>query len=186
LKLCIDLCCGKKGFSRAFSEDPSWEVVSVDIERKFNPSIQADVRYLPIRTNFHPDLVVASPPCERFSLASSAFPKKGIKLAFEIVGAVLEYIAESRPYYYAIENPKGRLRWFLGKPNSSVGANSFGYATVKPNLNFGLLPVEFPKVNRIKRGKKGGGGWQKLVSSKPEDRAELPFGLSLAIKECVN
>ena len=44
-KLCIDLCCGRKGFSRAFA-DAGWDVITVDLNPKFNASITADVRDL--------------------------------------------------------------------------------------------------------------------------------------------
>jgi hypothetical protein len=48
------------------------------------------------------------------------FPKKGIKKALEIVGACLEIIAEYRPKSWVLENPKGRLRWFLGNSTATI------------------------------------------------------------------
>ena len=45
MNLCIDLCCGLKGFSSAFLEG-GWEVITVDIEPKFLPDILCDIRNL--------------------------------------------------------------------------------------------------------------------------------------------
>ena len=47
-KLCIDLCSGLGGFSQAFRDDPAWEVITVDINPKFKPTIVADVCNLPL------------------------------------------------------------------------------------------------------------------------------------------
>lgn len=63
--LMLDLCCGLGGASKAMKER-GWDVITVDIDPEFNPTIVADLR------TFHysgprPDLVWASPPCTEFS-----------------------------------------------------------------------------------------------------------------------
>ena len=45
----LDLCSGLGGASQAFV-DANDEVVRIDIDRGFKPTIQADVQYLPIRS----------------------------------------------------------------------------------------------------------------------------------------
>ena len=40
-RLSIELCSGLKGFSQAFA-DAGWEVVTVDVDPSFAPSIVAD------------------------------------------------------------------------------------------------------------------------------------------------
>ena len=58
----LDLCCGKKGASKEFVK-AGWDVLTVDIDPKFNPDIIADI------INLHPeapgqfDLIWASPKC---------------------------------------------------------------------------------------------------------------------------
>src|SRR4030043_498641 len=47
--ICIDLCSGKEGFSSAFKND--YEVITIDIEKKFKPTIQADVCHLHLIEN---------------------------------------------------------------------------------------------------------------------------------------
>ena len=85
-KICVDLCSGLGGFSQAFMDDPEWFVVRIDITRKSGVNIIADVKNLPLKENLCPDVLLMSPPCERFSLANSRWPQIGIKNAMEIVG----------------------------------------------------------------------------------------------------
>jgi site-specific DNA-cytosine methylase len=79
-KLCIDLCSGLGGFSRAF-KDAGWEVVTVDVEERFLPTVVADVRNLGSRTlelatkkksfrAYAKVIVLSSPPCTFFSRAA--------------------------------------------------------------------------------------------------------------------
>ena len=69
--LIIDLCCGKKGSTQSFLENPNYEVITIDIDMKVKPTIVADVRYLPLKDNLKPALVWCSPPCNNLSLAKS-------------------------------------------------------------------------------------------------------------------
>jgi hypothetical protein len=163
IKICIDLCSGLGGFSRAFREREDWEVI------------------------------LASPPCERFSIANRSWPQKGIGKALEIVGACLEAIVDLKPDYWALENPKGRLRWFLGSPPHSVRLSDYGYdkavsggkwrKAIKPtdiwgNIPFPMLEAEKePKIGRVETG------FTKVSRAK---RAEMPYGLSQTILEAVD
>jgi site-specific DNA-cytosine methylase len=181
-KLCIDLCSGLGGFSRAFV-DAGWKVITVDNDLKFNPTICADITKInwiefkeKILNNQIPDILLASPPCERFSIANSHWPRPGIMKAFEILGAVLEAIYYLQPKHYIIENPKGRMRWFLGTPRHTIRLNDLGYKTLKPtdlwsDFDFSvLLPLRNNAIS-----------WSKThLASK---RAEMPLGLSQAILE---
>ena len=190
-RLCIDLCSGLGGFSRAFI-DAGWEVITVDIEAKFNPTICADlttidwtifkVNVLQGRT---PDIILAAPPCERFSLTNgrhrfNGWPKPGIGKALAIAGAVMEAIAVLHPHFYVVENPKARLRWFLGTPRHSIRQSDYGFATMKPtdlwtNVEFGMI-----------EGERGFQAWSEFTKHhKRAQRAEISNGLSEAILEAV-
>lgn len=186
MKLCLDLCSGLGGFSQAFREHEDWEVITVDINKKFKPSMVLDlidaVEYPDRHADFwqlKPDVILASPPCERFSLAANSFPRQGIYTGMRVAGAVLEIIARMLPKGWIIENPKGRLRWFLGVPNIKVRLSQFGYRTVKPtdfwtNIDIGLLkstPVYNPE----------GVSFAQVRQS--HIRASMPYGLSKKVLE---
>jgi site-specific DNA-cytosine methylase len=199
-KLIIDLCAGLGGFSRAFKNDSEWEVITLEIEKKFKPTILADVRHLPLRPNLQPDCLLASPPCERFSIACRTWPKMGLMKAMEIVGACFEAVAYLKPKKWLVENPMGRLRWFLGKPPMTVRLVDYGAPYEKKTDLWGniILPmllekkeakfwvlqegtmhknqVSKPTVNYFIHGTSGSGNGK-------AKRAEMPFGLSQAILE---
>ena len=200
-KLCVDLCCGRKGFSRAFKE-AGWRVVTVDIEPKFEPTICIDVRRLTwediaaatraSRASFDKVVVLASPPCERFSIAMPRWPQAGIGRGLEIVGACLEFIIDVKPEYWCLENPKGRLRWFLGAPPHSVKLSDYGHRlstqggkirkALKPTDLWSNIPFKLVKASMDIEATKGATGFT------PESRAiraEMPLGLSQAILEAV-
>lgn len=188
--LCVDLCCGWGGFSEAFVK-AGWEVIRIDIERKFKPTIIADVNHLPLKLGLKPKICVASPPCERFSIANRRFPKKGIKKALEIVGACLEAFVELETKYWVLENPKGRLRWFLGSPTQSIHLSNYGGKYMKPTDLWGnvelpmltkVLPYE-PSWSSTKNNGNGSTGLLRLRD--PSKRALMPYGLSQAILEVI-
>ena len=187
MKLCLDLCSGRGGFSRAFKENEDWEVITVDYNPKFNPSMVLDLTDVIENKekydkfwNLRPDVVLASPPCERWSKANSNWPLPGIYTASKVLGAVLEIIAIMKPKGWIIENPKGRMRWFLQKPTCTIALSQFGYKTVKPtdfwtNLDLGLLKSVDMRKNP------NGNNFNSDIPRSPDKRAEMPYGLSQLI-----
>ena len=63
----LDLCCGLKGASQEFI-DNNWDVITVDINPKFNPDIISDICGLHLEGKY--DLIWASPPCQDYSKCS--------------------------------------------------------------------------------------------------------------------
>src|SRR4029077_2812106 len=109
--LTIDLCSGLGGASQAFDRD---QVVRIDIDRSFRPTIQADVKHLPLRSGLRPDLVIFCPPCQCFSVASITHywnrdrtPKPKTKEAINLVRKGLEELRRLNPRYWIMENPMG-------------------------------------------------------------------------------
>ena len=181
-KICVDLCSGLGGFSQAFMDDPEWFVVRIDITGKPGVNIIADVKNLPLKENLCPDVLLMSPPCERFSLANSCWPQIGIRNAMEIVGACLEAVAHLKPHYWLLENPKGRLRWFMKtKPVATFQLGDYGYRTIKSTDLWGNLPL--PLVNSHR--KDNGGLRFDQGPSGSSKRAMLPLRFSQAINKAV-
>jgi len=105
----LDLCCGGKSISGFFLAQ-GWEVVTVDIDPKFQPDILSDVRDIdPAR--WQPgefDVVWASPPCCCYSIARSTVPRD-FGQADEIVCACLAIIRH-------LTNCDKDVAWFLENP----------------------------------------------------------------------
>ena len=106
----IDLGSGLGGASQAFV-DAGDEVIRVDIDRGFKPTIQADVQNLPLRSDLRPQLVIFCPPCNCFSVASvyrhwdNGRPRETAKKAIELVKNGMKEIQRLNPHYWIMENP---------------------------------------------------------------------------------
>ncbi len=192
-KLCIDLCSGKEGFSSAFKLDPNWEVVTVDIVKKFRPTICADVRYLPIKPGLQPDALLMSPPCNRWSIANPKWPLPGIQLACEIVGACLEAVATLKPKKWIMENPRGRLRWIIGDPRHVIRYSDYDFSYPLQKATDFWGNVSLPMVKGVRRPPVGHlpKGWfnpkagNRQLFPTSADRAKIPLAVSMAVKQGV-
>jgi len=83
--------------------------------------------------------ILSAPPCTEFSFArTNAKRKRNLKEAMNIVKKCLEiiwgcnyylkYDAQKKPHlkFWALENPNGMLKWFLGKPAFEFSPYEFG------------------------------------------------------------
>lgn len=114
----LDLCAGSGNWSRPYA-DAGYEVVRIDLP--------ADVRLVehlgrPVRG------VLAAPPCTAFSLAGAWVSRTDdeVKLALSVVDACLRAVAVYRPAWWALENPTGRLRKYLGRPALTFHPCAYG------------------------------------------------------------
>jgi hypothetical protein len=112
----LDLFCGLKGWSAAFDNE---DVCTIDIDARFDPDVCIDIMNLNVKDlPFKPDIVLASPPCESFSVASigvhwnrNQTPKtEKAEKAMALVKKTVQLIEEIKPFAAIIENPRGMLR----------------------------------------------------------------------------
>ena len=182
-KLCIDLGSGLCGASAAF-KDAGWEVVTLDIDRRFRPTVQADYSLLPFRTGLKPEMVIAAPDCSCFSIMALRFHWKKTPHGLEprdirTVDAVrdtwelVDEIKRLDPEYAVIENPRGMVRHILGRPQHTVRWSDHGSPFKKPTdlWEFGTKRLAF-------RWLEGMGGWLHIPRSKKK-RATIAKKLAL-------
>jgi len=109
----LELFCGTKSVGRAF-EQLGWEVISVDIEKKFEPTIVADVRHWEpqIFPPGHFDCIHASPPCTEYSCArTTAKRPRDLEGSDALVQKTMQIMEYLQPLCWIIENPwTGMLR----------------------------------------------------------------------------
>jgi|TARA_Y100000310_G_scaffold54029_1_gene49558 site-specific DNA-cytosine methylase len=114
----IELFCGTKSFSKV-AKAKGYNTFTVDIDKQFNPDLVSDIMDLDIsKLPKNPLIVWASPPCEKFSVATIGrnwnrdhTPKTNeAREALKLVLKTIELIKELKPKYWIIENPRGKLR----------------------------------------------------------------------------
>jgi len=199
MRVCVDLCSGLGGFSQAFVNH-GWQVITVDIEPKFNPTVVADVTKIDWnefkQTHLNgesPDVLLASPPCNHFTLACLQFPRKGVKEALMIVGSCLEAVAILKPKKWLVENPRGRLRRFLGVPPQTVRYSDYDsfYPRMKTTDFWGTIMLPMVKHERRIPQAKIPDRLKRLHENFPRvndpfvraERAKIPLGVSEAVYE---
>ena len=107
----LELCCGSKSVSKYF-EAQGWECVTVDIDKKFEPTIVADVRDIDPPNTWKAgefDVVWCSPPCTFFSIARSRAPRD-FRSADQIVLACWDIIR------HLISDTTKNVFWFMENP----------------------------------------------------------------------
>lgn len=93
--------------------------------------------------------ILAAPPCTEFSLAKSGRPRD-FAAGVEIMAACLKIIWECRKNnklaFWALENPVGFMRQFLGRPHYTFEHWQFGDTQIKPTDIWGYFREPLPTV----------------------------------------
>ena len=186
----IDLFSGLGGFSQAFI-DRGHEVERYDIDEKFkdipNTKIKDVLEMTPIDLE-HGDIILASPPCNRFSLAAvfktwpKGEPTEKTLEAIALVRHTVNIIKEVNPKYWLLENPRGMIVRVLGRPSMVTWWGAWGKIYKKETYIYGKLPPidrrMLHKYLKVKRGEKAGVQDPNLS---PEEGALIPYEFSLAV-----
>lgn len=203
----LDLFSGLGGFSKAF-KDHGHEVVTVDIEPSFNCDITKDVFDLKAEDLGYFDVILASPPCNNFSVLTigrnwkHGRPRNEKTLkSLELVKHTIKLIEEMKPKFWILENPVGMLRKqnFMNNYNRrTITQCQYGRKERKATDLWGSLPKTFiiKKCNpgslchtNVRRGEHKGiqgttfNGKSVGFYEAQKLRALIPYGLSLAICE---
>ena len=110
----LDLYSGTGSVSKVF-QDRGYEIVTVDIDPKYEPSIQIDTlvwdykKSLPVFF----DVIACSPPCTEFSQAMTRRTRE-LDYADSLVQKALEIVHYLQPKFWYIENPQTGL--LKGRP----------------------------------------------------------------------
>ena len=113
----LELFCGTKSIGKEFKK-AGFDVVSLDFDPQFNPTITADILTLPDDFFSGFDVVWASPPCNAFSVAvigrnwyHDHSPKNDTaRKGLAILEKTVNIIRRVNPKMFWIENPRGKMR----------------------------------------------------------------------------
>jgi hypothetical protein len=115
-KIILDLCGGTGAWSRPY-RNAGYDVRIVTLPEQ-------DVRTYEPPNGVHG--ILSAPPCTHFSFVLNEKIKRDFDGGMEIVNACRRIIAESKPKWWALENPYGHLVKFLGKPRFVFQPWEFG------------------------------------------------------------
>lgn len=200
-KLCLDLFSGTGGFSAAFDDSPDWETFRVDNSPDAVTDLRADVMELRPADLPSVDVVTASPPCPLWSPAGNHdqwdFDTKqpvgdDAREHIALVYHTLGLIHALSPDYWFLENPRGRLRWYLGRPTGTVTYCQYGKTYQKPTDLWGDHPPGLTYRSCAAGGDCHTSNTEDdgtaATASMPDDyaeRAAVPYELSQAILDAV-
>lgn len=137
----LELFAGTKSFSKVMKLH-GHSTLTIDNDPSLEPDICADILSYPIRES-GVDILWASPPCQGFSVAAIGknwnfdnTPKTdSARLAMQLAQETLKIIEETKPKWWFIENPRGKLRkmpFMHGLTRHTVSYCQYGDTRMKP------------------------------------------------------
>ncbi len=138
----LDLCGGTGAWSKPYKE--------ADYDVRLITTPEQDVRLFMPPRNVHG--ILAAPPCNHFAGSGARWWKeKGEVALFEglaIVDACLRIIVVSKPKWWVLENPVGRLRRWIGPPVFMFNPCDYGDPYTKKTCLWGKFNI--PKKSPVK------------------------------------
>lgn len=120
-KIILDLCGGTGSWSAPY------KAAGYDVRVITLPDYDVNT-YVPPKSVYG---ILAAPPCTDFSIAGTQYWKRKdvsgqTEKSLAVVYACMRIIEKSRPVFWALENPIGRLQKFLGNPVVKLNYMDFG------------------------------------------------------------
>jgi hypothetical protein len=169
----LDLFSGLNGWGDPWRER-GHDVIGIDFDRKLPATIHADLLTYDLQLlPWRPDVILASPPCEGFSVMNigknwhgpgclgdeghvDMAPKTpAARLALELVQRTRAIIAEMEPRYFVIENPRDKLRVLpvmAGLDRVTVWYCRYGEERAKPTDLWGGFPPSWRPEPECRNG----------------------------------
>jgi len=141
-RIILDLCGGTGAWSRPYAE------TGYDVRVITLPEQDVRLYYPPINVYG----ILAAPPCTHLAGSGAKYWKEkgsdALLEALSIVDACLRIIIVSKPKFWALENPVGRLTRYLGKPKMYYHPCDYGDPWTKKTALWGNFNI--PKQNPVK------------------------------------
>jgi len=197
MKIILDLCGGTGSWSLPYKNSgykvititlPDYDIRKTKIKDGHIIFIGNEKSHLVVAKEVYG--ILAAPPCTEFSLAKSTKPRdfsKGmivVQHCFRIIWLARKNLGLK---FWAMENPRGFLRQFIGRPAFTFEQWEFGESGIKPTDLWGFFnePKKSVKIRpggmskKYPNGRWNAKGWSKSA----EKRAITPAGFAKAFME---
>ena len=126
----MDICGGTGAWSKPW-KDAGHDVRVIDLPE--------DCRLMRFDPDLYVDGILAAPPCTKFSYARNRYPATDDELrdGLSVVDACLRAVVIYRPRFWALENPRAKLREYLGPARLEFEQWEYGDDGVKPTCIWG-------------------------------------------------
>lgn len=191
--LVIDLFSGLGGWSAGF-EDRGHEVFTVDNDPRFKADLVEDMfNVRPCDLRPEPDVILASPPCNHFSVQTAPRDWKERRprnretiIAIGLVAKALWLIEQMGPMYWVIENPRGMLQYVMGPPDRETYFATWSPGgPLKPTHIWGKLPaMKWPRPRDWEPCPEGSNAGV-IAQHTSAKRAMIPYKLSEALCKAI-
>ena len=144
----LDLCGGTGSWSKPYRE-AGYDVCVVDLPRDVRL-----LRYGELLDDFAPrgavQGILCAPPCTVFSYARNRYEPGPDELttALSVVDACLRAVMLYKPRWWALENPRNKLRRYLGPPRLTFCQWEYGDAAEKPTCIWGDFNAPMFRVGK--------------------------------------
>lgn len=168
-KIILDLCGGTGCWSEPYRQS-GYDVRLITLP------------YYDVRTYTPPEHVygvLAAPPCTHFSIACAQYWKQKdldgrTADGLSIVYACLDIVKKTNPVFWALENPKGRLTRWLGRPYAIYHWADFDAPYDKITFLWGHFNTLLVTTERTKK-------LRRLQDLHADELYQLPLGYNLNI-----
>ncbi len=198
-KLILDLCGGTGSWSKPYA-DAGYDVVVVDPMVWDTPApknvvhVAKDVRHITHSDlwsywqMFHTDKVhgvLAAPPCTVFANSGARWPRSEAQMleGISIMDACIRIINLVKPNFWALENPIGKMKKYLGPPKMYFNPCDYGDPYTKKTCLWGefTAPVKTPVAPT--QGSKMHTGYGGKSAATKRARSATPAGFARAFYE---
>jgi len=175
-KIILDLCGGTGSWSRPYKE------AGYDVRLITLPEYDV-LTYEPPENVYG---ILAAPPCTEFSVLNckAEARERNEGAGLKIVMACLRIIIKAKPKWWAMENPRGFLREYMGRPALSFQPWNYGDPWTKATDVWGEFSIpeqiytewgNVPKIDLYKRPGRGKPNFAYLHKSSWEKIPQLAF-----------
>ena len=136
-KIILDLCGGTGAWSKPY-KDAGYDVRVIDLPEN------NVINFIPPENTYG---ILAAPPCTMFSLAAGKkMEDRDTITGMQTVNACIRIIFTTNPVFWALENPVGYLRRFLGLPRLTFKQWEYGDNGIKPTDIWGEFKLPYKPI----------------------------------------